>query len=144
MISTMGFIGNGSLLIFFFFFSSRRRHTRCALVTGVQTCALPICALDVQVLILGGDARVAELHAEAPAIVRKLLQNDFISHIYFAKKFALFIGIGRPLRKSWKFRTVCPPVTSLMPSVRAFLASTAHRRPTNSRRSEEHTSEIQS
>src|SRR3546814_4868622 len=29
-------------LIFFFFFSSRRRHTRCALVTGVQTCALPI------------------------------------------------------------------------------------------------------
>src|SRR3546814_9502877 len=28
--------------LFFFFFSSRRRHTRCALVTGVQTCALPI------------------------------------------------------------------------------------------------------
>src|SRR3546814_7921777 len=34
-----------ALFIFFFlffFFSSRRRHTRCALVTGVQTCALPI------------------------------------------------------------------------------------------------------
>src|SRR3546814_9871424 len=29
-----------------FFFSSRRRHTRCALVTGVQTCALPISASD--------------------------------------------------------------------------------------------------
>src|SRR3546814_6495594 len=29
-------------LFLFFFFSSRRRHTRCALVTGVQTCALPI------------------------------------------------------------------------------------------------------
>src|SRR3546814_14410381 len=28
--------------LLFFFFSSRRRHTRCALVTGVQTCALPI------------------------------------------------------------------------------------------------------
>src|SRR3546814_1698626 len=28
-----------------FFFSSRRRHTICALVTGVQTCALPISAL---------------------------------------------------------------------------------------------------
>src|SRR3546814_5555029 len=26
-----------------FFFSSRRQHTRCAFVTGVQTCALPIC-----------------------------------------------------------------------------------------------------
>src|SRR3546814_1745875 len=30
------------VLFVFFFFSSRRRHTRCALVTGVQTCALPI------------------------------------------------------------------------------------------------------
>src|SRR3546814_1391381 len=32
-------------VVFFtsFFFSSRRRHTICALVTGVQTCALPIC-----------------------------------------------------------------------------------------------------
>src|SRR3546814_17386110 len=32
------------MFLFFFFFSSRRRHTRCALVTGVQTCALPIFA----------------------------------------------------------------------------------------------------
>ena len=31
-------------LISVFFFSSRRRHTRCADVTGVQTCALPICS----------------------------------------------------------------------------------------------------
>src|SRR3546814_13481212 len=30
------------MLVVVFFFSSRRRHTRCALVTGVQTCALPI------------------------------------------------------------------------------------------------------
>src|SRR3546814_5081108 len=29
-------------MYFAFFFSSRRRHTRCAVVTGVQTCALPI------------------------------------------------------------------------------------------------------
>src|SRR3546814_6295271 len=29
-------------MLYFFFFSSRRLHTRCALVTGVQTCALPI------------------------------------------------------------------------------------------------------
>src|SRR3546814_18850860 len=34
------------LWICFFFFSSRRRHTRCALVTGVQTCALPILRTD--------------------------------------------------------------------------------------------------
>src|SRR3546814_2578122 len=32
------------MIRYIFFFSSRRRHTRCALVTGVQTCALPICA----------------------------------------------------------------------------------------------------
>src|SRR3546814_10778277 len=31
------------MFICMFFFSSRRRHTSCALVTGVQTCALPIC-----------------------------------------------------------------------------------------------------
>src|SRR3546814_7222034 len=30
-----------------FFFSSRRRHTRCALVTGVQTCALPTCMIGI-------------------------------------------------------------------------------------------------
>src|SRR3546814_9379900 len=37
-----------------FFFSSRRRHTRCALVTGVQTCALPISVLPR--LIVEGDS----------------------------------------------------------------------------------------
>src|SRR3546814_11162388 len=35
-----------SVSVLFFFFSSRRRHTRCALVTGVQTCALPIYLLS--------------------------------------------------------------------------------------------------
>src|SRR3546814_7410750 len=34
------------LCFYFFFFSSRRRHTSCALVTGVQTCALPICPAE--------------------------------------------------------------------------------------------------
>src|SRR3546814_6268192 len=36
-----------SCCVVFFFFSSRRRHTRCALVTGVQTCALPISDLGM-------------------------------------------------------------------------------------------------
>src|SRR3546814_4418157 len=35
---------SGRMYCVYFFFSSRRRHTRCALVTGVQTCALPILA----------------------------------------------------------------------------------------------------
>src|SRR3546814_15537385 len=41
------------LLYAFFFFSSRRRHTRCALVTGVQTCALPISDDEKIPLLLG-------------------------------------------------------------------------------------------
>src|SRR3546814_3496003 len=49
----------------FFFCSSRRRHTRCALVTGVQTCALPISRdlagkrtqVHRALLALSGDAR---------------------------------------------------------------------------------------
>src|SRR3546814_10717420 len=45
----------GIFLFFLFFFSSRRRHTRCALVTGVQTCALPIYWMlkDKKVIIIG-------------------------------------------------------------------------------------------
>src|SRR3546814_11733719 len=39
----------------FFLFSSRIRHTRCALVTGVQTCALPIApARAGEILVSGG------------------------------------------------------------------------------------------
>src|SRR3546814_8881048 len=44
--------------IFFFFFSSRRRHTRCALVTGVQTCALPISRQRVKSLTSVRKARI--------------------------------------------------------------------------------------
>src|SRR3546814_5280880 len=40
-----------------FFFSSRRRHTRCALVTGVQTCALPISSLRRRRSIVVRDAK---------------------------------------------------------------------------------------
>src|SRR3546814_2353405 len=42
---------SSDVLCCFFFFSSRRRHTSCALVTGVQTCALPI--LLVQEMVAG-------------------------------------------------------------------------------------------
>src|SRR3546814_6698083 len=42
-------------VILYFFFSSRRRHTRCALVTGVQTCALPILSSSLSFSI--GDWR---------------------------------------------------------------------------------------
>src|SRR3546814_14617530 len=49
---------------FFFFFSSRRRHTRCALVTGVQTCALPISSV-------AGAAAWSSAHATRSGIRRR-------------------------------------------------------------------------
>src|SRR3546814_6463950 len=52
--------------VFFFFFSSRRRHTRCALVTGVQTCALPICLYFGHELDYGGGNRWNLRAFEAP------------------------------------------------------------------------------
>src|SRR3546814_6975451 len=49
-----------------FFFSSRRRHTRCALVTGVQTCALPISVLQAD---RDGDGEVVHQAAEGGAFL---------------------------------------------------------------------------
>src|SRR3546814_1818038 len=45
-------------LVFMFFFSSRRRHTRCALVTGVQTCALPILVDAARTALTRGQREV--------------------------------------------------------------------------------------
>src|SRR3546814_3778083 len=50
----------------YLFFSSRRRHTRCALVTGVQTCALPI----YPVVELDGD--------EMTRIIWQFIKDKFI------------------------------------------------------------------
>src|SRR3546814_3350625 len=46
----------GFFVLYFFFFSSRRRHTICALVTGVQTCALPIWNSSAALLRSGARA----------------------------------------------------------------------------------------
>src|SRR3546814_5935658 len=52
----------------YFCFSSRRRHTRCALVTGVQTCALPISnALAVPTMLAEG-AGIVGLQSRPDAI----------------------------------------------------------------------------
>src|SRR3546814_4256850 len=50
-----------------FFFSSRRRHTSCALVTGVQTCALPI--------FIGLQTRLAALALAGFSVVTGLLMH---------------------------------------------------------------------
>src|SRR3546814_10027723 len=56
------------------FFSSRRRHTRCALVTGVQTCALPILTdPSTEELTKAGKVRLAgEALAESEQLLRAL------------------------------------------------------------------------
>src|SRR3546814_9869653 len=52
------------MVLLCFFFSSRIRHTRCALVTGVQTCALPIFPVPGPLFLEGGqaDGRIGRLH----------------------------------------------------------------------------------
>src|SRR3546814_5558375 len=47
-----------------FFFSSRRRHTRCALVTGVQTCALPILFSELKLEGIADLGSHLDLHAD--------------------------------------------------------------------------------
>src|SRR3546814_10739274 len=54
------------VLLIVFFFSSRRRHTRCALVTGVQTCALPILSFNRSVTFnftgaISGPGSIAQI-----------------------------------------------------------------------------------
>src|SRR3546814_3926478 len=52
-----------------FFFSSRRRHTICALVTGVQTCALPISSPEQR-----GDATALRRMLAAHRDIRELVE----------------------------------------------------------------------
>src|SRR3546814_16100898 len=63
-------------MLLLFFFSSRRRHTRCALVTGVQTCALPILNTNIAtsaaataVLDLKNLLKIVPLQNSLPAML---------------------------------------------------------------------------
>ena len=46
-----------TVMWYLFFFSSRRRHTRYISVTGVQTCALPICMAELDTVYVGQERR---------------------------------------------------------------------------------------
>src|SRR3546814_6721873 len=64
-----------------FFFSRRRRHTRCALVTGVQTCALPISQILADTL----DAATGQVLKTGKSPSRKVNELDNRgSHFYLA------------------------------------------------------------
>src|SRR3546814_3099803 len=56
------------IFVFCFFFSSRRRHTRCALVTGVQTCALPIWRSRCSSSALSTDQQIGETPMRAMVV----------------------------------------------------------------------------
>src|SRR3546814_4888665 len=83
-----------------FFFSSRRRHTRCALVTGVQTCALPICpvtkdqrmmaaALDNGTLLVNRSSPLHHHIASVRAMLRRQgheIQREYLVDLDVIRK----------------------------------------------------------
>src|SRR3546814_5955472 len=75
------------VVVIFFFCSSRRRHTRCALVTGVQTCALPI--FEAVTAASGGDPdMVRGEHVTSAAAVGDAEAKTVLD------EFAWWIGLG--------------------------------------------------
>src|SRR3546814_3040486 len=83
-----------------FFFSSRRRHTRCALVTGVQTCALPISrAVDGQQRRRGGVGRAGVDRARDGQVALTLIEAsvDQVDGLAPDVGVGLVEGAGLPL-----------------------------------------------
>src|SRR3546814_12249132 len=84
------------------FFSSRRRHTRCALVTGVQTCALPIYVLHGGFGAVARTAGDRQLHlVRRPAAPGEFLELDAESGGILGPEtapFAADAGFPRPER----------------------------------------------
>src|SRR3546814_1394201 len=85
-----------SLVSCLFFFSSRRRHTRCALVTGVQTCALSICTsaqLDNNFNAPASIAVAAVLY-----VFRTLVDDDIPLNAGCLKPLEIIVPQGSMLR----------------------------------------------
>src|SRR3546814_8294203 len=87
------------IFILIFFFSSRRRHTSCALVTGVQTCALPISsamgvnARLIDAFIFGLGAGVAGIGGVVLAMLGPVTPN--VGQSYIVTAFLVVVQIGR-------------------------------------------------
>src|SRR3546814_5494894 len=98
-------------LLFLFFFSSRRRHTRCALVTGVQTCALPISAPAAPEPLCaggapGGGGRLAWYYRHWEKCGYRTLFSDFLSRSLCCRHAAIFLKQGPVLHD--RRRHSCP------------------------------------
>src|SRR3546814_5000842 len=78
------------LLYFIFFFSSRRRHTRCALVTGVQTCALPICIAGAIAQVELVKARLLPAVFERPQVrIGEIADVDVVTNAGAVARFVV-------------------------------------------------------
>src|SRR3546814_3596067 len=130
-------------LSFCCFFSSRRRHTSCALVTGVQTCALPICLFapwpaaagrDADAAGRGADATCAGAGADAPVppSPMSLAMMRATSALTGADTFVAAAS-GR-----------ADAAPALLPASRPRALTAVIAKSVSPRRSEEHTSELQS
>src|SRR3546814_3935249 len=148
-----------------FFFSSRRRHTRCALVTGVQTCALPI-SIGV---ILGGRIGYVLFYAPGmlldPLQVFKLWDGGMSFHGGVIGTSLAMIVLARRKGLDWlrvhDYVACCVPFGLFLGRIANFINGELWGKPSNvawaiifprtgddvarhPSRSEEHTSELQS
>src|SRR3546814_18375650 len=72
-----------------FFCSSRRRHTRCALVTGVQTCALPICLSNGTAMLQRNTTTAIPC---IPLLYRLSTPLQTVSSVTRPSRFSLMMG----------------------------------------------------
>src|SRR3546814_2969276 len=91
-----------------FFFSSRRRHTRCALVTGVQTCALPISP----VIAALESTRVQHLLVDEYQDVNPV-QTRWVEHL--SRQNGNLLIVGDPDQCIYSFRCARPDAMDDVP-----------------------------
>src|SRR3546814_5176778 len=127
-----------------FFFSSRRRHTSCALVTGVQTCARPICRTFELIDHLAlGDGHLADLDREAELLRRELHRHLADPDLAGEGMVVAVAALGRVTERQQPAlvaaRQVLQPCRTVGRIARRLAGQVGYRP-----RSEEHTSELQS
>src|SRR3546814_10655316 len=123
---------------YFFFFSSRRRHTRCALVTGVQTCALPISSDEK-------PRRLTRREDGCPAWIRTTIDGVRVRSLAVRRRGnkARDLGGGFPRVKGTIGRAARRLLRRMCDACCRIPFDDCHR-PFKVVRSEEHTSELQS
>src|SRR3546814_4256067 len=120
-------------MFYSFFFSHRRRHTKCALVTGVQTCALPI--------FLGASTQTSHGKDHKSQAVQSERSHFKLSTQRLVREDQWMWTIRQPSAVCFSTIVSVLWTVSGLPS---FWACSSLSVPTHANRSEEHTSELQS